>query len=277
MTLAGLPGSAASGRGAPAWARLPGQVGLQRWASGIWVPADETEGVEEEERLAERFLAAARNPLGIPAGRVALGLDDLGWTPRRPRHEGLDLGARILGEAGAVREGVLGVPVHALVPGGYFLPGANRQRTLLLHRHARRRFRAVVEISYQHLQTDPGLPGAGAYAPSDPAFLRARPAASQPVGSDPAPDRNGAGDHRIVGYEAYDWIPTPRGPIGCVRPGEFRTMDRDLRARGVGKGAHLHLEVRGLFDRDPDRRWRFLNEELVARLGYRRVGTGAGA
>ncbi len=258
MSLAGLPSRAAEPVRVPAWVREKGRVGIERWEGGEWASVPASADAGHNEWFAEHFLQAVRNPLDVDPAHVPLGLDDLSFTRRRPRHSGLDLGARVLGDDRSPHPAEAGCLVRPLVQAGWFLPGANLQRVLLLRREMR--LRAIVQIRYEHVEPLADLPGAGTYATNDPAFHHDG-AWSRPV-------RDG---DRIAGVEVYEWVPTPLGWIGRVKPGTFKTLDRLLRERGIGKGAHLHMEVEGVHAHDRDDLWQFLNVDLVARLGYARL------
>lgn len=247
-------------RGVPPWVADRDRKGLERWVEGGWVAAAPEAFPREHDALLSIFLDAARNPFPLDRGdRLWFGRDDLAATSLRPRHDGLDIGSRILSpESGRLGTLPEGTRFRSIVPGGYLVGGINVQKVAYVHREERSRFRLIVTLAYHHVQfTGKARGRIRCFPASDQAtFLKWPCAASQMI------QRDG----RIVGYEAMGWVRHPSGVLGVLERGRYQTLDPVLAARRIPKGTHLHLTVSGIHDAKPDARARFLNEKLRSRL-----------
>lgn len=247
-------------RGLPDWVIEKGRVGFEAWRDGRWIPRAPGADPEAHATLLSFFLSRVRVPFQLERGtRLFFGRDDLALSSLRPRHGGLDIGARVaLSEERRITILPPGARVQTLVPGGYLVGGLNLQKVLYLYRRGRERFRLILALGYDHVQFQGKARGSiRCFSLADQKeFLRWPCATSQAI----------LRDGQIVGYEALGWVRHPGGVVGTLRPGRYQTLDPVLAARRIPKGPHLHLTVSGIHDDDLPRKIRFLNESLRARL-----------
>lgn len=246
-------------RGVPDWVSDLNRIGVEEWRQGHWITSSARSRPHEHRILLEHFLLQVRSPFALEPGcRLWFGRDDLAHSTLRPRHAGLDVGARVRDDRGAFLALPAGTRFRTIVPGGYMVGGRNLQKVVYVYRNGMRRFRLILQISYEHAQLTGKARGRiRCFSTADQSeFLRFPCAFSLPI------EHGG----RIAGYEAFGWVKNPSGMVGSLEPGTYVTKDPVLAAREIPKGHHLHLSIAGVHDEQPDLQTRFLNEDLRKRI-----------